>query len=1098
MGNAAVARGAIEGGVQGVLSYPGTPSTEISEIFSHIYNFQHNPARIVEYPELTVSNIYFEYSINEKVALEKAIAFSIGGRAAMSVMKNVGMNVACDALMSITYQTINAPLVIVICDDPGCHSSSNEQDSRFWGPMASVPVLNPSSPQQALEMSRYAFQLSAELKLPVIVRTTTRVSHSRGVCCYSSIKPYAGETGFQRVPENINVPARTATAHTKLLNKLTDDAINRAHQKFSVQISGNRHKDKIIVTSGVATAYVTEYLMNADLINEVPVYEIGIIFPIPDAILLKVLQASPVEILVLEELEPMLENTIRLLVQRLNIRTAVYGKGYETLNPTGEFDIEMMNKVLSSFCNQPQKEYTPLDGINQWMSKVTPRPPVLCAGCPHRATFYLLKLLIPRDQPELILCGDIGCFGLGALPPLRMMDTVNHMGMSVAMAQGLNEAIRNSGSEQKTVAMLGDGTFFHSGLVSLVNAVYTRANITVIIFDNRTIGMTGHQSHPGAAQTQRYNELEIEPVLKGMGIEVVETFSPYNMKEALPKLERALTHQGVSVVVAKAPCIFLPDYKDKIDRGMSIAVDGEKCNTCANHCDLALACSRIYSPRNNLSRAKSLLMADIPLPGYEQLCPANICNHGFFAAIREGNYASAVDIVRDKMLFARTCGDICHRPCELYSGQEEVVPIKALKKLVTENHENFRDFSKPVDRVAKAGLKDKKVAIAGAGPAGLSAAYDLVQQGYDVTIFEKEGIPGGMIMHAIPTFRMDKEGFVYEAMQLEEMGVTFRLNTAIGTDITVETLTETYDAVLLSTGTGICKKLPVAESLSDDRHQDALFVLKAYNWNERIYPDNATILVIGGGNSAVDAARAAQRMGINIQVTICCRETRENMPAFAEEIAHASAEGINLLTGFEITSAGSGKQCVHAAELISYPDGIPAGSIEFDYLISAVGLEADKNILGQNAFGKADATGRLKPEPGKIFVAGDLRNGNHMSVIGAIASGKKAAIEIRAFLEQYNYPYEGEEALHRLNTTKPAFSSRPEGLTQSVEELRTHLDLHQSCAKCNHCIDNFGCPAMIKINGKVQIDMSRCNLCGLCIDVCPNGAIHWVTEEAAV
>src|ERR1017187_605225 len=220
MANEGIARAALEAGVNGVFAYPGTPSTEISEIFSHVNIFQTDSANKEKFPQITSDPVYFEYSINEKIALEKAIAYSIGNRSAMCVMKNVGMNVASDPLMSVTYQTIGAPLVIVVCDDPGCHSISNEQDSRYWGPMASVPMFNPATPADAFEMIKEAFELSGKIKLPVIVRTTTRVSHTRGIVSYGAIDHENQVAKFERLPEYINIPARTAAAHTRLLEKL--------------------------------------------------------------------------------------------------------------------------------------------------------------------------------------------------------------------------------------------------------------------------------------------------------------------------------------------------------------------------------------------------------------------------------------------------------------------------------------------------------------------------------------------------------------------------------------------------------------------------------------------------------------------------------------------------------------------------------------------------------------------------------------------------------------------------------------------------------------------------------------------------------------
>ena len=225
MGNEGIARAAIEAGVDGVFAYPGTPSTEISEIFNYVNSFQNNASNKVKYPKLVSHSVYFEYSINEKIALEKAIAFSIGNKSALCVMKNVGMNVASDSLMSITYQTIGAPLVIVVCDDPGCHSSSNEQDSRYWGPMASVPVFNPATPDDAFQMIKQAFELSGKIKLPVIVRTTTRVSHTRGIVTYGIINYENHEARFDSLPEHIDIPARTASAHVRLLDKLKSETV---------------------------------------------------------------------------------------------------------------------------------------------------------------------------------------------------------------------------------------------------------------------------------------------------------------------------------------------------------------------------------------------------------------------------------------------------------------------------------------------------------------------------------------------------------------------------------------------------------------------------------------------------------------------------------------------------------------------------------------------------------------------------------------------------------------------------------------------------------------------------------------------------------
>ncbi len=1101
MGNEGIARAAIEAGVDGVFAYPGTPSTEISEIFNLINNFQNDINHKEKYPEYTSHPVYFEYSINEKIAMEKAIAFSIGNKSTLCVMKNVGMNVASDPLMSVTYQSIIGPLVIVVCDDPGCHSSSNEQDSRYWGPMASVPVFNPSSPADAFIMIKQAFELSAKIKLPVIVRTTTRVSHTRDIVTYGHINQENHLARFDRLPEHINIPARTATAHTRLLEKLkSKEVLSLLKQNSKILLKGKNAKLGII-SSGVATIYATEILYQHKLTDKFQVLDLGLIHPFPEKEVLEFLSNKFKKILILEELDSFVESAVRNVVQKNNLLIKILGKGFSVLTTTGEFSIDGITKVLEDFSGTSfeKNKNTPLENTEKYLQKLPPRPPTLCAGCPHRATFYLLKLAIPREQSELIMCGDIGCFGLGALPPLKMIDTINHMGMSISMAQGLYESFHASDKRKKVVALLGDGTFFHSGLSSLVNAVYTKANILVIIFDNRTIGMTGHQSHPGAPRTSKYHEIEIPPLVKGLGIDFVETINPFNIRDSFEKVNKAVAHQGVSVLVSKSPCIFLTDLNVKLEKKLKITVDANRCNSCGNHEDHSLSCSRCYAPKNNLSRAKAKLMAEISIPAEEQLCPANICNHGFFNSILEGDYKSAVEIVRDKMLFARTCGDICHRPCELFSTRKNIVPLKKLKHFVSAIDSNFLDFDAPVKRANEAIRINKQIAIIGAGPAGLSAAYDLIQTGYEVCIFEKENKAGGMVTHAIPDFRMDKKGFDFEAMQLEKMGVKFHFNKSLGKDFTLEQLAKKHDAVVLAIGMNVSKKIDLIEhNIPAEQKIDALDFLKAFNKQEKTFKGDSVILVIGGGNSAVDAARSAKKSNQKNRIIVCCIETENAMPAFAEEVKHASNEGIEFIHDIYVENVVLKNKEKIKIILHTYSTKKFYQNLRCDYIITAIGQTTQtstfKNLpTDENArvTGKDNFTGYKN-----IFVAGDISSGNNMSVIGAIASGKKAANSIRKQLEAYPFEYEGEKALHRLNTNPtPTLQLRSTIIDGTLNLEIEKYNLYQACYKCNHCIDNFGCPAMLKINGKVQIDESRCTLCGLCIDVCPNNAIKWVSEE---
>lgn len=1112
MGNEAVARGAIEAGVQGVFSYPGTPSTEIAEIFRLVNGFQHREENCSRYPGQTRHPVYFEYSVNEKIALEKGIAYSVGNKRSLCTMKNVGLNVASDALMTITYQTFEGALVIVVCDDPGCHSSSNEQDSRYWGKMASVPLFNPATPAEAHQAAKNAFALSHQLKLPVIVRLTTRVSHSRGILHYGQLDASSPEGGFNRDPEHINVPKKTTSAHDKLLEKLKDPRITRLCEKFStVEFSGKDSEQWAVISSGVAGKYVSEILMRHFLDSRVSHLRLGIVHPFPVKEVTRFLSGGFGKILVVEELEPIVENEVRLLVQKENITVEITGKAMNGFSRTGEYSLDIVREGIENWLGIPLEGQPLLEGGEKLQGSLPPRPPRLCSGCPHRATFYGLKLMFPQREPEVVLCGDIGCFGLGALPPLQMIDTIHHMGMSISMAQGLNEALAGN-KNNKLVALVGDGTFFHSGIPSLMNALYTQSNITVIIFDNRTIGMTGHQDHPGAPQTSKYLPVDLPSLVRGMGVKVVEEIDPFSVRESFKKIRKAFDHNGLSVLISKSQCIFLPGYKEAIPKDKTVKVNPLLCNTCHNHDDESLLCSVLASPERNLVRARAKIEAGSHIPGNEQLCPANICNPGFFNAILEGNYNEALEVVRDKILFAHVCGDVCPRPCEaLYKKpSRSVVPVKKLKQFVASFSGNFNNWNSQEARWRKNKRNGKKVAVVGSGPAGLSAAYDLAREGYALVVYEKENSTGGLLKFGIPDFRMNKSGCEQEIGFLKKLGVEFCFNTALGKDIMVEGLSEKYDAVVIATGMPVSLKLDrVEKALSGGQKFTALSFLKKYNLKKLQTQPASSFFVIGGGNSAMDAARAAKKFHPGNEVILSCLESYDQIPALPEERDHAVEEGIRIIDDSyvgEIKKNGGNKIDI---TLNRFSNGKSIEDLSCDYVITAIGQKADAGIRGNFEI-SADENDRIHPQDkngkldaGNIFVAGDLDARNHVSIIGAIGSGKRAATGVRRLLEEYSFGYEGERALNFLNESGADWKDPekfPGGLLKSayIQQKMPSYYLSGWCEKCNHCIDNFGCPALVKVDGKVVVDQESCTRCGLCIDVCPNEAIEWVKTEEAV
>ncbi len=1103
-GNDAIVRGALEAGVGGVFSYPGTPSTEISEAFSHISRFQLSQQNNADYSGLAAAPVYFEYSVNEKIALEKAIAFAIGHRSALCCMKNVGLNVASDALMTIPYQTITGSLVIVVCDDPGCHSSSNEQDSRHWGSHASVPLFDPATPEEAFEMTREAFALSAKTRLPVILRMTTRVSHSRGSFEFSQIEAQSAQGIFERSPRHINIPARTATAHQRLLDKLHGEhfaSFNHAHNRIT---RAKIKSDLGVIVSGVAAVYFLEQACAHQLIDDLNVLKIGMVHPFPDDIVLDFLNLGLKKILILEELDPIIENNVRVVAQKNAINVGIFGKGSFQLSPVGEYSQDIVNHALALLTGKTLQNKTShqLPDSGPLISSLPIRPPSLCAGCPHRATYYGLKLALPREEGKVIMCGDIGCLGLGGLPPLKMMDTVNHMGMSISMAQGLDRALGES-SDCKIIALLGDGSFFHSGIPSLLNAVYTNANMTVIVFDNRTIAMTGCQDNPGAQDGNRFRHIDIEVLIKGLGVEYVETLDPFELNETACKVKQAVDFPGVSVLVSKSPCVLLDRSANLPEQ--RIVVDQGKCKTCANHADATLYCSQVSSVTLGLVRARAKSLGEKPIKGSEQLCPANICNHGFVSAIQAEDYKTALEIIRDKMLFAHTCGELCHRPCEGDEGDK--IPIKFLKKFVASLEENFSDFSHVIERTNAQKKNGMQVAIVGAGPAGLSSAYDLIQAGYAVTVFERDASAGGLLKHVIPKFRLDKTRCDEEIKLLEQLGVNFQFNQALGESIELPQLSTDFDAVIVAMGLSQADTLAVIEdNFPADRKFDSADFLRSFNADEVKIEAGATVLIIGGGNSAMDAARSAQKLNPDGRTVISCLEERAAMPAFQEEVAHALDAGIAILDDScvdRVAAMGNGQRQVH---LNRYSDGECLDSMAVDYVITAIGQRAEtlqpEKWIQANQDKPGWTVDRAAGMPANIFVAGDLDAGNHQSLIGAIGSGKKAAIAVRNELENYPYDYEGQAALDQLLShthTQRSFSSlfSSAGIkvdTRLIQDRIKPFNLYQSCELCNHCIDNFGCPSLHKLDGRVVINQETCIRCGLCIEVCPNDAIHWETD----
>lgn len=528
LGNAAVAAGAHEAGVRVVSSYPGTPSTEITE-------------STVQYED-----IYCEWAPNEKVAAEVAIGAAIGGARAMSCCKHVGLNVMADPIFTASYTGVNAGLVICVADDPGMHSSQNEQDSRHYAKASKIMMLEPSDSSECKEFTKQAFSLSEKFDTPVFIRLTTRVSHSQSLVDIFSpdhitLKPYE-----KNAAKYVMMPANAIKRHVDVEERM------EKIREFAEKTDLNRvemHSDEIgVITSGAAFMYAKEALGdNASYLK------IGMPYPLPERLILN-FAARVKKLYVIEELDPIIEEHCKSLGLK------VIGKEAFTL--LGEYSVNMIKKAVLGV-DEPE---TAKSDIN-----IPVRPPVMCAGCPHRGTFYVLKKL------GLTVSGDIGCYTLGAAAPLSTIDTCVCMGASVSAAHGMAKA-RGKEFNKKLVSVIGDSTFIHSGITGLIDIVYNKGANTVIILDNSITGMTGHQDNPTTGKTIRgeaTKQVDLMLLCKAVGVDSVRIADPFDVKSFEKTVKEEIEKDEPSVIIAQRPCALLKKVKYT---GHCVITD--KCRNC--------------------------------------------------------------------------------------------------------------------------------------------------------------------------------------------------------------------------------------------------------------------------------------------------------------------------------------------------------------------------------------------------------------------------------------------------------------------------------------------------------------------------------------
>ena len=558
LGNEAIVRGLLESGTGFASTYPGTPSSEIGNILEKISSD---------------AGLYFEFSTNEKVAFEVSAAAASAGVRSFTFMKHVGLNVAADPMMTLAYSGVRGGMLILSADDPSAHSSQNEQDNRYYSTLALLPMMEPSTPQEAKDMVSEAYRVSEELTLPLIYRTTTRVNHARGVVNLSDRTQPVAKGHFDKdVVRFVNVPAN-ARVNRKRLLELYAKAVELSEASPLNFIEGDG--DIGVITSGVSYTYVKEF------VKGVSILKIGFTNPLPEKKIASFIQGKEA-IIVVEELEPFMEDQVLRICAQNHIDVPVYGKRTGHLPRAWEFSPDTLSGIRDLVQVEEFSEPLPASTV-----KLPSRPPTLCAGCPHRGLFGATKKAV--GSKDVVYCSDIGCYTLGVQPPFNAADFIICMGGGAGAAGGFDQS-----TDQKAIAFMGDSTFFHSGVPPLVNALFNNHKIVMVILDNRTTAMTGHQPNPGTGRDfggVTTDAIDIEQLVRGVGAKFVETVDPYDVKRTTQVMKDAIAYDGVAVVISKCPCP-LELKKRKMLESKRCVVNPEGCIKCYT-CLKTVACPAI-------------------------------------------------------------------------------------------------------------------------------------------------------------------------------------------------------------------------------------------------------------------------------------------------------------------------------------------------------------------------------------------------------------------------------------------------------------------------------------------------------------------------
>lgn len=597
MGNAAIALGAVASGVNVVAGYPGTPSTEVLETIA-----KHRP-----------DDVYVEWSVNEKAAMELAAGASYSGARTLATMKQVGLNVASDPLMSLEYIGVKGGMVILVADDPGPISSQTEQDTRHFAAFSKLPCFDPSSAQEAYEMIQEAYEYSEKYNTPVFLRPTTRVCHGYASVSVKDPEEYTVHTpeGFVKDSKRwVIFPRLSYQNHQKIEARNVELAdIFSSYEKNKIYPACDTFADsrKGIVSGGISFTYAMETLIETGMVRHL---KISTPHPFPEKLAAQFLDGLD-EVLCLEELDPVIERELTYICGKYHLPVKILGKLTHNTANAGENTRDSVDTYIRTFLDLPVKEQQKLTDV----PPLPVRPPVLCAGCPHRASFYAVKKAM--QGRKTIFCGDIGCYTLGNARPLDMVDTCLCMGAGLNIAQGVEKIEPDTAC----FAFVGDSTFFASAITGVVNAVYNQANMTLVVLDNSTTAMTGHQPHPGTGRTvmgEIVQKINIEQVLRGIGVQDVETVNPLDHEAAVSCVKELADKPGVKAIIFKSPCIAVTKP------GTPMHVDISSCIHCKK-CIRELGCPAIITEDGNVSIDSSMCTG---CGLCSQICPVHAIKGG--------------------------------------------------------------------------------------------------------------------------------------------------------------------------------------------------------------------------------------------------------------------------------------------------------------------------------------------------------------------------------------------------------------------------------------------------------------------------------------